>query len=195
MARLPYPDRKTFPQQLQDFLAKVPEHLNFDMMSYSESTIEPFILQGQAQYTGLELSPRDRELVILTTSAVTKAEYEFVQHVPISEAAGVDPAIREAIHRQELDSALLSAHDRAVAAFAAAVVNSPFVSDEVFAAVHAELSAREIVEALQVTGFYWSFGRVATVLQVEIEPDHGTAVVQASATENLTSGELAKARQ
>jgi alkylhydroperoxidase/carboxymuconolactone decarboxylase family protein YurZ len=91
MARLPYPDRKTFPQELQDFLAQVPEHLNFDMMSYSVSTIEMFIRQGQAQYTGLELAPRDRELVILTTSAVTRSEYEFVQHVPISEAMGLTP--------------------------------------------------------------------------------------------------------
>jgi alkylhydroperoxidase family enzyme len=180
MTRLPYPDRKTFPQELQDFLAQVPEHLNFDMMSYSVSTIESFIRQGQAQYTGLELPPRDRELVILTTAAVARAEYEFVQHVPISEAMGVDPAIREAIHREELDSPLLSAHDQAITKFAAAVVRGPFVSDETFAAVRAELSDREIVEALQVIGFYWSFGRVATVLEVEIEAAHGTAVVEAS---------------
>jgi alkylhydroperoxidase family enzyme len=180
MARLPYPDRKTFPQELQDFLAQVPEHLNFDMMSYSVSTIEMFIRQGQAQYTGLQLAPRDRELVILTTSAVTRSEYEFVQHVPISEAMGVDPAIREAIHRQEFDAAVIPQRDRAVVAFAAAVVAAPFVSDDVFAAAHAVLDARQIVEALQVIGFYWSFGRAATVLQVEIEPAHGTAVVQAS---------------
>jgi alkylhydroperoxidase family enzyme len=180
MARLPYPDRKTFPQELQDFLAQVPEHLNFDMMSYSQATIESFMLQGQAQYTGLELAPRDRELVILTTAAVTKAEYEFIQHVPISEAAGVVPAIREAIHRRESGSALLSARDQAIVGFAAAVVDGPFVSDDVFAAVHAVLSARQIVEALQVIGFYWSFGRVATVLQVETEAPHGTAVVEAS---------------
>ena len=32
MARLPYPDRKTFPHELQDFLAQIPEHLNFDML-------------------------------------------------------------------------------------------------------------------------------------------------------------------
>jgi alkylhydroperoxidase family enzyme len=187
MARLPYPDRKTFPPELQDFLAQVPEHLNFDMMSYSISTIELFVRQGQAQYTGLELAPRDRELVILTTAAVTKAEYEFVQHVPISEAMGVDPAIREAIHAGELDAAVIPARDQAIVAFAAAVVDGPFVSDEVFAAVQAILSAREIVEALQVIGFYWSFGRVATVLRVEIEAAHGTAVVQAS--ENFEKSE------
>jgi alkylhydroperoxidase family enzyme len=70
--------------------------------------------------------------------------------------------------------------DQAIVAFAAAVVAAPLVSDDVFAAVHAVLDARQIVEALQVIGFYWSFGRTATVLQVEIEPAHGTAVVQAS---------------
>jgi alkylhydroperoxidase/carboxymuconolactone decarboxylase family protein YurZ len=143
--RFPYPDRKTFPQELQDFLAEVPEHLNFDMMSYSQSTIESFIRQGEAQYTGLELPPRLRELVIVTTAAVASAEYEFVQHVPISEAMGMDPRIREAIHKQDFDSSLLSADD-----------------------------------VLQVIGFYWSFGRVATVLEVEIEPAHGTAVIAAS---------------
>jgi alkylhydroperoxidase family enzyme len=180
MARLPYPDRTTFPQELQDFLAQVPEHLNFDMMSYSVSTIELFIRQGQAQYTGLELSPRDRELVILTTAARTKADYEFIQHVPISEATGVDPALREAIRRQETGSAAIPARDQAIVAFAAAVADGPFVPDEVFAAVRDVLGPREIVEALQVIGFYWSFGRVATVLQVEIEAAHGTAVVQAS---------------
>jgi hypothetical protein len=183
MARLPYPDRATFPPELQAFLARVPEHLNFDMMSYSISTIEPFILQGQAQYTGLELPPRTRELVILTTAAIGEVEYEFVQHVPISEAMGVDPKVREAIHRLEFDSPALSGDDRVVTAFAAAVVRSPTVSDETFDAVKRILSARQIVEALQVIGFYWSFGRVATVLEVEVEPAHGTAVVQASERE------------
>src|ERR1700678_2317991 len=101
MARLSYPDRETFPHAMQDLLAQVAEDLNFDMMSYSVATIEPFIRQGQAQYTGLELAHYDRELVILPTAAVTSAEYEFIQHVPISEAMGVAPAVREAIHRQE----------------------------------------------------------------------------------------------
>ena len=95
------------------------------MMSYSESTIESFIRQGEAQYTGLELPPRSRELIILTTAAVASAEYEFVQHVPISEAMDVDPRIREAIHQQDFDSSLLSADDQAITKFVAAVVRSP----------------------------------------------------------------------
>jgi alkylhydroperoxidase family enzyme len=95
------------------------------MMSYSESTIKSFIRHGEAQYTGLELPPRSRELIILTTAAVASAEYEFVQHVPISEAMDVDPRIREAIHQQDFDSSLLSADDQAITKFVAAVVRSP----------------------------------------------------------------------
>jgi len=151
--RFPYPDRKTFPQELQDFLAQVPEHLNFDMMSYSHSTIESFIRQGEAQYTGLELPPRSGELDILTTAAVASAEHEFVQHVPISEAMGVDPQIREAIHKQDYDSSPLSADDQAITKFAAAVVRSPTVDDDIFAAVRKILSNREIVEACRSSGF------------------------------------------
>lgn len=180
MARLPYPDRKTFPQELQDFLKQVPELLNHDMLSYSISTFEHFMRQGQAQFTQLELPPHTRELVILTTATATQTEYEFVQHVPISEAMDVSPAVREAIHRQDFDSPVLSAHDRAVTRFAAAVVRSPFVSDEIFAVVRDVLNNREIVEVLQIIGYYWSFGRVATVLQVEIEPTRGKSVLEAS---------------
>jgi alkylhydroperoxidase family enzyme len=180
MARLPYPDRKTFPQELQDFLAKVPEHLNFDMMSYSVSTIEHFILQGQAQFTGLALPPRTRELIILTTAAVGQVEYEFVQHVPISQAMGVQPAVREAIHELDFDAPALSPDDKVIVKFTAEVVRNPFIDDPLFAAVREILGNREIVEALQVIGFYWSFGRTATVLEVEIEDAHGTAVISAS---------------
>ncbi len=91
----------------------------------------------------------------------------------------MDPLIREAIHKQDFDSSLLSADDQAITKFVAAVVRSPTV-DDTFAAVRKILSNREIVEVLQVVGFYWSFGRVATVLEVEIEPAHGTAVIETS---------------
>jgi hypothetical protein len=55
VARLPYPDRKAFRQELQEFLAQVTNHLNFDIMSHWVSTIGSFIRPGQAQYTGLDI--------------------------------------------------------------------------------------------------------------------------------------------
>jgi alkylhydroperoxidase family enzyme len=41
------------------------------------------------------------------------------------------------------------------------------MSDEVFASARKFLSDREIVELLQVCGYYWTLSRLCTVLQVE----------------------------
>jgi alkylhydroperoxidase family enzyme len=180
MPRLPYPDQNTFPPELREFLAQVPQHAAFDMLSHSVSTVRPFLRQGQAQFTSLALPARTRELVILTTASAAGCDYEFIQHVPISEAEGVQPGVREAIHRMDFGDPALPEYDRAVTRFVAEVVAHPTVPDDVFAAVREHLTAREILEVLQVTGFYWSFGRVCTVLAVEIEEAHGTAVAAAS---------------
>jgi alkylhydroperoxidase family enzyme len=48
------------------------------------------------------------------------------------------------------------------------VVRSPTVSDELFETVRAFLADREIVEVLQVIGYYWTLGRIATVLDVRL---------------------------
>jgi alkylhydroperoxidase/carboxymuconolactone decarboxylase family protein YurZ len=58
-----------------------------------------FLLQGQALITSIELSPRCREIVILTVATLTECAYEFTQHVPISAAAGITDAERDAIRR------------------------------------------------------------------------------------------------
>ncbi|MBQ1019738.1 hypothetical protein KBX71_17970 [Micromonospora sp. D93] len=47
-------------------------------------------------------------------------------------------------------------------------MRSPRISDELFDQVRHVLSEREIVEVLQVVGYYWSFSRVCTVLDVEL---------------------------
>jgi alkylhydroperoxidase family enzyme len=47
----------------------------------------------------------------------------------------------------------LSGPDRAILQFAAAVTSGPYLSDELFAAVRAVLSEREVVEILQVIGY------------------------------------------
>lgn len=47
------------------------------------------------------------------------------------------------------------------------------MSDEIFELARRYFSDREIVEILQVTGYYWSFGRIATVLDVEVTQIYG----------------------
>jgi hypothetical protein len=57
----------------------------------------------------------------------------------------------------------------------AAVIASPSVPEEVFEPVRSLYNDREIVEIMQVVGFYWSLGRFLTVLDIEIAIPAGTA--------------------
>jgi hypothetical protein len=79
-----------------------------------------------------------------------------------------DPPTLTIWRDRRLDSPELSPSDRALLGFAADAVQRPRMRDEVFEQGHKFLTERELVEVLQVVGYYWSFGRISTVLDVEV---------------------------
>lgn len=56
--------------------------------------------------------------------------------------------------------------------------------DEVFEQAREFLTERELVEVLQVVGYYWSFGRISTVLAVEVTKAYGDEPVLDSPDDN-----------
>ena len=64
--------------------------------------------------------------------------------------------------------AIVGEQDRTIIQFAAEVVARPQVSDALFASARKFLSEREVVELLQVCGYYWMFSRICNVLEVEV---------------------------
>jgi alkylhydroperoxidase family enzyme len=143
------------------------------MLSYSAGTVKPFVQLARAQFTSLELPARSRELVILTVAEYTASTFVAAQHDPIALAAGVGERTRQLIRDRQLDSPELSSADRALIWLTAQVVQRPRVSDEVFQQARKFLTDRELVEVLQVTGYYWTFGRISTVLDVEVTKVYG----------------------
>jgi alkylhydroperoxidase family enzyme len=111
--------------------------------------------------------------VILAVAEYTGSTFVAAQHDPMSQAAGVDERTRQLLRGRQLDSPELSPSDRALLRFTAEVVRQPRVSDEVFAQARGFLTERELVEVLQVVGYYWSFGRISTVLDVELTKVYG----------------------
>jgi len=171
MARLPYPSRDAMPDELVGLLNTLPRNNITEMIAHAQSQAEPFLRMGQANFAALELSDRRRELLILAVSGLVDSEYEFVQHVPMFEAVGIDPELRDRVRRGEFDAPDDPA-ERALLAFVAAVVRAPRISGELFEVTRCHFSAREIVEMLQLVGFYWGIGRISTVLELEIDiPD------------------------
>jgi AhpD family alkylhydroperoxidase len=166
MTRLPDPDPATVPVEVRQFLAMLPPYPLFRMATHAVATVQPFLQLGLLQFEVLALSDRFRELATLTVAACTDCEFTAAQHVPMSAQAGITDELRAAIARKDFDHPALDARDQVVIKFAAEVVARPRVDDELFGRARAFLTDREIVELIQVCGFYLAFNRIATTLDV-----------------------------
>lgn len=172
MTRLP--DPADLPDDVREYLADFPPDPMVRMMAHSVATVRVFIQQAMIQFRELRLSARRREVAILAVAVGADCEFVFAQHVPISEQAGISAADREIIHRGDFDNPALDPQDRAILKFAAEVVARPRVRDETFDRAREFLTDREIVELLQVCGYYWAFGRLATTLDVPVTEVSGS---------------------
>lgn len=173
MPRLTDPDPASFPADVREFLTSLPPDPMVKMLSHSAGTVKPFVQLAKAQFTAMQLPARSRELVILAVAAYTDSTFVAAQHGPMAQSAGVDERTRQLIRARNIDSAELSPSDRALLRFTVDVVQRPHVSDEIFGQARTLLTERELVEVLQVIGYYWSFGRISTVLDVEVTKVYG----------------------
>ena len=178
MARIPYPDPTELPEELNELLRQA--NLNvFSMWAHSVSTAGLIMDLGAAQFAKLKLSRAIREMVTLLGATANSADYEWGQHVALSEAAGVSNEQRAALQRGDVDAPCFSAPERAALRLAAAVQTGPKVADSIFGEARRYLSDRELVELVGLVGYYWMLGRIATVFQVELDVAKGTAVYDA----------------
>ncbi|MCW2630123.1 hypothetical protein [Mycobacterium sp.] len=184
MAKIAFPNRGDVPADLAVILDQMPAMAPVEMLAHSPVLARQFLRLARAQFTTLDLTARNREILILSVAAHVHCEYEYEQHIPISQDAGVDATLREAIWTGKLASEELSSQEHGLIEFVRDVLLSHSVSEPTMAAIRSHFSAREIVEILQLIGVYWGFGRLCTVLDIEIEtPDGFTSV---SAVSNLS---------
>jgi alkylhydroperoxidase family enzyme len=178
MARIPYPDQTKLPPDVSELLQQA--HLKiFSIWAHSVSTIGLIMNLGAAQFAKLELPRGIREMVTLLGASTNSAEYEWVQHVAPSKAAGVSDEQCAALRRGDVDAPCFSAAERAALRLAAAVQASPEVADPIFDTARKYLSDRQLVELVGLVGYYWMLGRVATVFQVELDVAQGTEIYDA----------------
>jgi alkylhydroperoxidase family enzyme len=173
MPRLTDPDPASFPAEVREFLTSLPPDPMVKMLSHAAGTVKPFVQLAKAQFTAMELPARSRELVIIAVAEYTDSTFVAAQHSPMSQSAGVDERTRQLIRARQIDSHELSRSDRALLRFAVDVVQRPHISDEIFGQAREFLTERELVEVLQVIGYYWSFGRISTILDVEVTKVYG----------------------
>ena len=180
MARLPLVDPERASPEVAEALRALPAPLGiFRLMAHAETCLRPLVGLGTAILGRQQLDPKLRELAVLQAAVLTPGRYEWVQHVPIARAVGVSEAEVEAVGRRDWEAECLGETARLALRFGAHALGSASVPDELFDALAARLSPREIVELLLTLGYYSMLARLTEVTGLEIDAPMGDRIVGA----------------
>jgi len=174
MARVKYLRRADSPDQaLFDRLErerKVPTANIFLAMTQTPALLDGFLTYANALRSS-PLSPRLRELAILTVGHLAKSRYEIAHHQSHGLKAGLTQAQLDAVPDFET-SPLYTAQEKAVMAFAKQSTLEVEVGNETWNAVAAFLSQPELIALVLVVAWYNSGVRIMAGLDIELEEGH-----------------------
>ena len=168
MARLPYPDPAQAPDMARELYERLPAKLNvMRMMLLAPTCMPPFVRLGAAVLGMQKLDARLREIVILRVATLSRADYEWTQHVAIGKAVGVTEDEISAL--KSGDPAALDPQAKLVVKFTEECVREVRVSDATFSEAQAEFSSQEIAELVITIGYYMMIARFLETLDVDGE--------------------------
>jgi 4-carboxymuconolactone decarboxylase len=139
--------------------------------------LSPPVAEGWSVLLGairgeLQLDGALRELVILRIAVLNGADYEWRAHEPVARRHGLTDAALGALRRdaaperQEPEAGVFGPVERAVLAYTDAMTIDVQVAPQIFAAVAALLSPRELVELTAIAATYNMVSRFLVALDV-----------------------------
>lgn len=146
---------------------KVPTANIFRALANAPGALDGFISYANT-LRGSQLSPKLRELAILTVGHCTGSAYEIAHHQSHGLKAGVSAEQLKAVPDFE-GSALFDDEERAVMALARESTLKVDVSEPTWRKSAAFLSERELVELVLTIGWYNSGVRIMGALAIELE--------------------------
>jgi len=168
--RIPLLDLDDMPESARAAYAAVAESrggrmLNlFRAMANAPEAMETVAaLGGYLRYRGT-LDNALRELAILTVARETGATYEWSQHWPIAEKAGVAPAALEKVRSRALEQDD-TPQGRALL-FVRLACNNEAVSDTLLETLRADFGNEGLVELTILAGYYGMLARFLRIMQV-----------------------------
>ena len=171
MARLRYVNPQKSSPEIRKTFTELPTALNvFKMMAHAETNFRPLVRLGSAILASQKLPAKLRELAILQVAHLSKARYEWVQHVALAVLTGVTRPQIEAIEKGNVTAACFNKDEQLVLAFATEVMRDVRCSDATFAKVRAKFSPQEIVELTLAVGYYMMIARLCETTGVDVEP-------------------------
>jgi AhpD family alkylhydroperoxidase len=180
MARVPYLHREDADearQPLYDRLEaerKVPTANIFLALANAPALLDAFLSYANALRDRSELSPRLRELAILTVGHTTDSRYEIAHHQSHALKAGVTPEQLAAIADFESHD-VFDETERAVMRLARESTLRVDVAAGTWKAAAAHLPDRQLVELTLTIAWYNSGVRIMGLLDIDLESNYLTA--------------------
>jgi len=115
------------------------------------------------------LSARDREILILRTGRLCGAEYEWAQHVPFAERAGLSAEEIRGIAVGATAAVWSHAHDRTLTRAADQLHCDTMLDDTTWAALAERYDQRQIMDAVFTVGQYRLVSAALNTLCVQLD--------------------------
>lgn len=116
------------------------------------------------------LSPRDREILILRVGRLTGAEYEWAQHVPWAERAGLTADEIHGIAAGADAAVWKDDHDRVLLCAADQLHRETMLDDATWNALAARYDVRQMMDVIFTVGQYRLVSSALNTLCVELDP-------------------------
>ncbi len=171
MARAPYPDIETLPDDLRTFVSRFDPLMNvFHMLAHAGPALPHFMRLGNALLFKGKLDPVLREIAILRVGHLLEASYEVHQHNIVARHIGMSEAkIAAVAHGEDADA--FSELENLVVRFTDEVVADVRASDATWDALASRLDTGQMAELTLAVGFYSMVSVFLENFQVEIEAD------------------------
>jgi alkylhydroperoxidase family enzyme len=156
MARFPYPEWED-----KNFAAAGKRTINvFKLLSYSPATVEQWTSIGNAHFTKISHTKKNRELIILLSSAKFGSIYEWTHHIPLSTKFGITDKQREELlsagkvkgyfseRYWERNEASFNQEEQVLLTFLEVVIDSGEVDEATWQMTTRTFSERQIMEII-----------------------------------------------
>ncbi len=175
MARVKYVDETSHPELIEEIKTVRAQRRGKLIPVYGLLLNSPELALSWMQFLNavrwkIKLSSRLREMVILRVALHNKSEYVIEVHRKnFTEADGLSHAECDALLKKKIPQGIFNTEEMSVVSYVDQLTLKAQVDDEVFAAVKAHLSDRQMVELSVLIGAYNMHTRVMSALRIDAE--------------------------
>ena len=166
--KIPLPSDDQLPAEIRETLANLPPANVFRMMANAPASFHGFLQLAGSILLQSEFDGRKREIAILRVAHVTRASYEWVQHVRIAQQVGVT---QEEIDRIGVDGPVQGLDEEALllCRVAEEISRDIRLSDEALAAILQRYGVRQATELILCCSYFNMLSRFLESTRIELE--------------------------